>query len=210
MKSLVIIGSGPFLASAAALARSQRRSFSVVEVHTIDGFIFPLEKVLTSFSPCDAQIFVALDARAVNSARSILIDQVAQADYSFTSLIAPDSYIAESARIGTNVYIGSGCHILEETRIDDGCWLASGVLLDRGAQIGCHATLGVGTIIGEAAEVGRNSSLSAGSYVIAGGKVGEYCEWLIGGKLPATLPDRSFFDNVMPQGARIYRASRLG
>jgi UDP-3-O-[3-hydroxymyristoyl] glucosamine N-acyltransferase len=208
LKALLIVGSGEFLASACSLALRQQSPFQAVEVHTTDGFTFSTDAFLADFTPADVQVFIAIDARAVNTARARLIDTLAETGYAFTNLIAPDSYVSESARIGGNVYIGPGCHLLDNTYIGDGSWLDAAVLVDRGAAVERCSTLGVGVTIGEASTIGQNSTLSAGSHVTPKAKVGQYCEWLLGGKLPYELPDRSFFDASMPQGARIIKGKR--
>lgn len=208
LKKLLIIGAGTSFTEACSLATRGQFHFQHAEVSAADGFTFDVSQVLASFSPEDVNVFVALDARAINSARATLIGTLLNAGYTLANLIAPESHVADSVRLGTNIYVGAGCHLLEHVSVGDGAWLESAVLVDHRAAIDSYATLGIGVIVGEAGKVGRNSTLSAGSQVRSGGVVGEYCEWLLGGKVPAALPDRSFFDDTLPEGARIISTKR--
>ncbi len=52
-------------------------------------------------------------------------------------------------------------------------------------------------------EIGQGSTLGAGSVALADTRVGRHCEWLLPGRLPRELPNYSFYDELMPDGARI-------
>ncbi|WP_449434291.1 acetyltransferase [Pseudomonas putida] len=208
MKALVIVGSGYFLGRACALANQRGLPFHVAEASTRDGFKFDWHQALAAYSSNDVHVFVALDSRAVNSARALLIKELSDAGYRFANLVAPDSYLATTVCLGTNIYVGTGCQLLEGVKVGDGSWLDAGVIVDSDVNIGSCVTLGIGVILEQGAQVGRHSTLSARSHVVAGGKVGEQSEWLLGERLPKILPDRSFHDFTMPEGARILRGGQ--
>lgn len=208
MKALLIVGTGPCLASACALAARLDRTYRSVELVSLDGFSFDWRSALEGISPSDVELFVALDGRAVNSARALLLDALCGAGFAFARLIAPDAYVAESVSLGDNVYIGSGCRLLESVEVARGAWLDAGLLVESEACIGAFATLGVGVVVQQSARIGQRSTLSSGSCVPAAGTVGEQSEWLLGGRVPAVLVDRSFHDDMLPEGATIFRWKR--
>lgn len=77
------------------------------------------------------------------------------------------------------------------------------MILERDVQVSAGVTLKAGVVLAQGVQVGRGTTLSSGTQALAGTVVGRQCEWLLGGRLPARLPDRSFFDALMPEGARV-------
>ena len=121
------------------------------------------------------------------------------------SLVAPGVTLDPAAEIAGNVYIGPGSNVGPQCSLGTGCWLGRAVMLERGVSLGTCVTLGSAVVLGEQVSVGAGATLGTGSLALAGSAVGKRCEWLLGATLPSQLADYSFYDPVLPEGARIYR-----
>ncbi|MFK3791273.1 acetyltransferase [Pseudomonas piscis] len=170
-----------------------------------DRYNFQLDDFIGQYPAEDFEVFVALDERAVNYSRHKLIAQVRLAGYRLFNLVSPQAIIDDSAVLQGSVYIGAGCNLAAGSVLGLGCWLDRQVILDCSVKLGACVTLLAGVTLGRGAEVGKGTTLGVGSLALAGTKIGRHCEWLLGGKLPEVLPDKSFYDALMPDGARILK-----
>ncbi|MFJ3116818.1 acetyltransferase [Pseudomonas protegens] len=170
-----------------------------------DRYNFQLDEFIDRYPAQDFEVFVALDERAVNYSRYKLIAQVRLAGYRLFNLVSPRSIVEESAVLQGNAYVGAGCNLASGAVVGLGSWLDRQVTLDCSVQLGACVTLQAGVTLGRGVEIGRGTTLSAGSFALAGTKVGRHCEWLLGGKLPEVLADKSFYDALMPDGARVLK-----
>ncbi|MEN1395583.1 acetyltransferase, partial [Pseudomonas aeruginosa] len=82
-------------------------------------------------------------------------------------------------------------------------WLELQVLVEEDCRVGTCSTLLAGVQLGRRVEIGQGSTLGAGSVALADTRVGRHCEWLLPGRIPRELPNYSFYDELMPDGARI-------
>ena len=205
MSQVVIVGAGTALDDAWEVACECFNEPVKLPVLSPDDFNFDLAPLLSAYPPTQTRVFVAMDARAVNYVRHRLIAQVQLAGYELVSLVSPDATLDAGAKIARNVYIGPGSSVGPQCSLGPGSWLARRVVLDRGVSLGACVTLASAVVLGVQVRVGTGSTLSAGSVALAGCDVGKRCEWLLGATLPGRLPDYSFYDALMPEGARIYR-----
>ncbi|AOY65592.1 acetyltransferase [Xanthomonas euvesicatoria pv. euvesicatoria] len=203
MTSLILLGQDDALTQAVRAANACGLVHTVIELKSADRHNFELDDIFARFPTADSEVFVALDARAVNYARHKLVAQLRLAGYRLANLISPTAIVDDDVRLAGNVYIGPGCNVAPGTRIGVGCWLDRQVVIESDVRLGACTTLHAGVSIGRAVDIGQGSTLGSGSIAGAGTKIGRHCEWLLPGVLPITLPDRSFYDALMPQGARI-------
>ncbi|MCD5996851.1 acetyltransferase [Pseudomonas sp. CDFA 602] len=205
MTKHLLIGDGHALTQARYTASEMGLSFSEISLTSVDHYNYDLTPILQHYSATDTRIFVALDERAVNFARHKLIADIRLAGYPLINLISPTAAVEDNVRLLGNVYIGSRCSIAGDSSIGVGCWLDRQVTLEHGVRLGACVTLRAGVIVERSVEIGRGSTLSSGSQAAEGAQIGRHCEWLLGGKIPSRLPDYSFFDDLMPEGARIFK-----
>lgn len=203
MKSCVLIGQGDALEQAHQTAKESGRKCIKLELPSADRHTFDLTTLFTVYAADDVDVFVALDERTINYARHKLIAEVRLAGYCLINILSPRAIIDEGVRLMGNVYIGSGCNVAAGGTIGLGSWLARQVIVEQGVRLGARVTLQAGVQLGRGVEIGRGSTLGSGSIACVGTKVGRHCEWLLPGMLPQELPDRSFYDRLMPDGARI-------
>lgn len=206
MKQLVIVGDGAALDAACQLATQQGLNSVRLELPSADRYNFQLTPLVEQYACTDADVFVALDGRGVNYSRHKLIAQVRLAGYRTVNLISNQAIVDDGVRLMSNVYIGPGCNLAGGVEVGLGCWLDRQVTLDQSVTLGACVTLLPGVVLGRAVTIGKGSTLSSGTVAIEGTQVGHHCEWLLGGRLPAELPDQSFYDALMPEGARILNA----
>lgn len=203
MKVSVILGSGEALDQACATAVKAGLAFKRLDVSSVDRFNFDLTPLFKNYIPADTAVFVALDARAVNLARHKLIAEVRLKGYALLNIVASDAALDEEVRLMGNVYVGAGSFVAGPGVLGAGCWLGKRVLVEAGCRIGACASLGTGVVLNGGTEIGTGTSLGAGSFTVENARIGRYCEWLLSGLVPERLPDRSFYDALMPDGARI-------
>lgn len=203
MNRRVIAGSGWALEQACATAAEAGLEHCRLELASADGYNFDIQELLDNYPREHTAVFVALDQRAINTSRQQLVIQVRMAGYSTFNLISPTALVDGPSVPASNVHIGPGCNVASGVRIGLGGWLDRQVTLDRDVTLGACVSLMAGVVLGHGVQVGRNTTLSSGTHALSATVVGRQCEWLLGGRLPAELPDRSFFDQLMPDGARI-------
>lgn len=202
MKVRVLIGEGEALEQAHKTATGNGLDYIKLKLPSPDRYNFNLDLLFAHYPAADTEVFVALDERAVNYARHKLIADVRLAGYRLGNIVSSKAIIDDDVRLLGNVYIGPGCN-LASSSIGLGCWLTRQVTIEQKVQLGTCVTLQAGVQLGENVQIGTGSTLGMGSIALANTKVGRHCEWLLSGTLPNTLPNRSFYDALIPAGAHI-------
>lgn len=203
MKSLVLVGEGRTLEQAYGVACESGLNCVKFELPSVDRHNFDLTELFRTYSAADTEVFVALDERAVNYARHKLIADVRLAGYRLMNIVSSKAIVEDGVRLMGNVYIGPGCNLATGSIIGLGAWLVQQVIIEQGVRLGACVTLHAGVQLGRDVTVGQGSTLGSGSVAYVGTTVGRHCEWLLPGLLPENLADRSFYDRLMPNGARI-------
>ncbi|MCS3810972.1 acetyltransferase [Xanthomonas sp. 4461] len=203
MTRQIVAGSGWALDTAFDLAGQLGLAPMRLPLTSTDGHNFDISSLRAEHPSEATEVFVALDERAINYARQSLIAAVRLAGYRTFNLVSPNAVVEPSVRLMGNVLIGPGCSIASGCNLGMGSWLDRQVVLDRDVKLGSCVSLRAGVLLAEHVQIGTGSTLSAGSIACAHTQVGKHCEWLLGGQLPAVLADRSFFDALLVDGARI-------
>lgn len=205
MTNYVVLGEGSALECACGVADDLGMACVRVELPSADRYNFQLDDFFATYASDDTLVFVALDERAVNYSRHKLIARVRMAGYRLFNLISPKAIVDEGVVLMGNVYVGAGCNLAGQSVVGLGCWLDRQVTIDQSVRLGSCVTLQCGVTLGRDVVVGKGTTLSTGSFALKGTKIGHHCEWLLGGQLPEIIPDQSFFDRLMPDGARILK-----
>ncbi|GGC14562.1 hypothetical protein GCM10007205_24270 [Oxalicibacterium flavum] len=203
MKRPLIVGQGLVFERAMLTAKDAGMDFLHVELVTSDGFNFDLDEIFQNYPCTDFDVFVALDERAVNQTRHKLIADVRLAGYALLNIVSPYAIVASDIKLLGNVHVGAGCNLGLGCRLGTGTWLDPQVLISANTKVGSCATLQAGAQLGVGVEIGRGTTLGPASIIPNHARIGRHCEWLLPGTLPAALPDYSFHDSLMPEGARI-------
>lgn len=203
MKAFVLVGAGEALEQACLTARECGLDFTRLELPSVDRYNFDLSVFFEKYSPAETEVFVALDARAINYSRHKLIADIRLAGCRLLNIVSPKAIVDEGVRLLGGVYIGPGCNVAAGSNIGLGCWLERQVVIESGVRLGACVTLRAGVQLGRNVGIGKGSTLGSGSIALENTKVGRHCEWLLPGSMPSMLPDCSFYDQLMPAGARI-------
>lgn len=209
MTKHVVVGEGWAFEQACGLAREVMSSSAFLPFTSLDGYNFDIAALLQEYSPTETEVFVALDERAVNYSRQKLIAEVRLVGYRTFNLISPRANVDGSSRLMGNIYIGDSSTVAAGCVIGMGSWLDRRVTLDSEVKLGSCVTLRAAVTLSRQVEVGSGSTLGVGTLADERTLVGKHCEWLLGGRLPATLADRSFYDSLMPEGARVLAMGRV-
>lgn len=205
MKTLVLIGQGHALEQAQRTAQACGLAHVGIALESPDRYNFDLNALQASYPPVATDVFVAMDERAVNQSRHKLLADVRLAGYGSVDLVWPQAHIDEGVRLLGNVHVGPGCNLAAGSSIGPGAWLERQVIVEQDVRVGACVTLHAGVHLGRDTQIGQGSTLGGGSMTRSGARIGRHCEWLLPGTVPDVLPDRCFYDALMPDGARILR-----
>ncbi|MCZ6902957.1 MAG: acetyltransferase [Rickettsia endosymbiont of Ixodes persulcatus] len=203
MKRLIIVGKGRMLEQACETARDNGLNCLQLELNSSDQYNFDTDPLFENYTVVENEVFVALDERAINYARHKLIAKIRLAGYRLFNIVSSRAIVNVNIQLLGNVYIGPGCNIAQHCIIGMGSWLDRQVIVEDGSRLGVCTTLMSGVQLGWDVEIGQGSTLGSGCIASAKTKVGRHCEWLLPGMLPKKIPDHSFYDQLMPQGACI-------
>jgi sugar O-acyltransferase (sialic acid O-acetyltransferase NeuD family) len=104
------------------------------------------------------------------------------------SVIDPTSIVANSAAIGTGVYVNAGCVVA------GACHLGNRVIVNRSASIGHHArigeyaSVGPGAVLAGNVTVGRGAMIGAGTVVLPEVEIGDNAVIAAGSVVRRSVP----------------------
>lgn len=204
MSLKIILGVERALEDAAAISRELSLECIEMTLDTADRYNFDISKLKNKYPASEYEVFVALDERAVNYARLKLIADIRLAGYRSFNLVSPRAIVEAEVRLTGNIYVGPGCNVGPGCVLGMGSWLERQVTLERNVKLGSCVTLRSAVVLGEGVSIGSGTTLGMQTYAAAGSAIGKHCEWLLGGQVPTSLADGTFFDAIMPAGARVF------
>lgn len=83
--------------------------------------------------------------------------------------VAPQSYIAPSAKLGNNCYVGPFAYIGEGAEIGDGCQIYPHAVIGDNVKVGTNCIFYPNTTIYQGCKIGNNVTIHAGSVIGADG-----------------------------------------
>ena len=200
---LAIIGEARAVAAASGIARAGGIDCESLALESRDAYRFALGPARDRFPPAAWRVFVALDERAVNQARLELVAQAAAAGWTLATIVSPLAFVDPSAVLGANVLVAPGVQVGPGACIDEGSILRANSVVAAGARIGAGCTLGEAAQLRAGARLGRGCTLGPGCTVMDNVTVGDHSELLLAARFADAVPARSFFDPLLPRGARI-------
>ena len=132
------------------------------------------ELVLDQWSPQTHELFIAVDANALNHARLEMYGRARLRGFRMRTLTHCSAVLGSGVKLADNVWVGPGallgplCHIASNTLISAGvrldadvrvathCWLGPGARVGRHARLGTHVVLGADVVLQEYTEIGRH------------------------------------------------------
>jgi sugar O-acyltransferase (sialic acid O-acetyltransferase NeuD family) len=146
--------------------------------------VVPFDEAATRYPPGEYEMVVAVGYVRVNRLRAERVEQAQALGYSLISYIDPTARLWDGlahgthckigaqtlvqpfARIGHNVFIGSGCIIGHHAVIRDHCFIASGVVLGGSVEVEPYAFIGTGATVRNQLRVARDSVIGAGAVIL--------------------------------------------
>ena len=83
--------------------------------------------------------------------------------------VAPQAYIAPSAKLGNNCYVGPFAYVGEGAEIGDGCQIYPHAVIGDNVKVGTNCKLYPNTTIYQGCKIGNNVTIHAGSVIGADG-----------------------------------------
>lgn len=83
--------------------------------------------------------------------------------------VAPQAYIAPSAKLGNNCYVGPFAYVGEGAEIDDGCQIYPHAVIGDNVKVGTNCIFYPNTTIYQGCKIGNNVTIHAGSVIGADG-----------------------------------------
>ncbi len=200
---LAIVGEARAVTTAAGIARAGGIACETLVLESRDAFRFALGPAQILHPSGAWRLFVALDERAVNQARIELVAQAAAAGWTLATIVSPLAFVDPSTRLGANVLIAPGVQVGAGACIGEASILRANAVVAAGAHIGTGCTLGEAAQLRAGARLGRGCTLGPGCTVAETITIGEHSELLLPVSFAEAVPARSFFDPLLPHGARI-------
>jgi serine acetyltransferase len=119
------------------------------------------ELLLAQWSPQRHELFVAVDANALNHARLELYGRARLLGFRMQTLVHSSSIVGPRGKLADNVWIGPGAVIGPSCQIASNTLIGAGVRLDADVRIAAHGWIGPGTRIGRHARLGSHAVLGA-------------------------------------------------
>lgn len=83
--------------------------------------------------------------------------------------VAPQAYIAPSAKLGNNCYVGPFAYVGEGAEIGDGCQIYPHAVIGDNVKVGTNCIFYPNTTIYQGCKIGNNATIHAGSVIGADG-----------------------------------------
>lgn len=208
-RALAIVGAGPALAMARAIAAATRPDTAWFVVELPPDRIPEVDlRALIGRGPAGVDAFAAIGLHALNHARSDLAARLDDAGYAGASLVHPGAVVDPGAILAAGTLVGPQASVGPDAVIDEGGFVLDGARIEAGARVGAYAWIGANAAVGFGATIGAHTILRPGVAIDAGVPVGEHCELAHAGLRQAAVPDRSLESAAFPAAVRVYRGRR--
>lgn len=200
---LLIAGHGDMLTAACAIAETVGE-FAHIELPTNDRFTFDLSP-LDAFSTADYCCVVALDGHAINLARLGVVAAIRLRGFQLGNLISPSASVARSVRMAGSAIVAPGAMVAEHVELGYGVTIGAGTLVCAGTKLERGVTIMEAARIGRDCRVEQGSTIGRGVVLSDATQVGRHCELLRAETHGEVIPERTYRDDLFPQGMRIFR-----
>lgn len=117
--------------------------------------------------------FVSVGSIGDTLTRVRLMRNLEKLGFEIPSIIAPDSHISDSCKIGKGVYIGKSANINYGCYIGDGSIINTAATIEHECKIGEFVHIAPGALVCGGAIIGNNSHIGAHSTILQGIKIEE-------------------------------------
>ena len=203
---LVIIGDGPLLDMAVAIAERTRTSGYVVERLAPQDIASSALSCLDNKEHSTTEVFAAIGLHALNYARFDLWAKLRLRGFRAATLVDPSACVASSSRLAENCLVGPCVSVGSNATLGAGTVIEAGAQIAAGTNVGKFVWIGANATLGASASVGQHCVLAAAVNIGSGVHVGAHCELAQAGSYLHAVTDGTFVSPSFSQAVRLYRA----
>jgi len=183
METILLVGAGGH-AKACIDVIEQQKMFEVIGLvgdenetgGTILGYpIIGTDAELPKLFKQSANALVTTGQIKTPETRIRLFDLLTQAGFNLPSVISPQAYVSNHAKIGSGSIVLHGAIVNAGAVIGDNCIINSRSLVEHDAMVGHHCHISTGAIINGDVSIGSGTFVGSGSVVRESIVIGERC-----------------------------------
>ena len=204
---LIIIGDGPLLDMAVAIAERTRPSGQVkVERLAPHDIASSALAFIDSENPAAIEVFAAIGFHALNYARFDLWAKLRLRGFRAATLIDPTACVIASARLAENCFIGPCASVGSDAHLGVGTVVEAGAQIASGANVGKFVWIGANVTLGAGASVGQHTVIAPSVNIAPGVTIGAHCDIAQSGSYFNAVMDGTFISEKFSHPVRTYRA----
>ena len=124
-----------------------------------------------------------------NSVRTRLGQKLKSLDVKLPNIVGPNSFVDESASLGTGIFIGANSSVLPNSKIGDYVIINTQASVDHDCVVEEGAQLAAGVNLGGGTRVGKNCLLGMGAVTLPGVSIGDGSQVMAGSVVSKDVPE---------------------
>lgn len=204
---LVIIGDGPLLDMAAAIAERTRLAGQVaIERLAPQDIASSALSCLDNMESTTTEVFAAIGQHALNYARFDLWAKLRMRGFRAATLIDPTACVLGSARLAENCLIGPCASVGSSATLGVGTVIEAGAQVGGGSSVGKFVWIGANATLGADASVGHHTVIASCVSIASGVKVGGHCDLRALTSHTLDVTSGTFVADMFSEPVRLYRS----
>jgi len=204
---LVIIGDGPLLDMAVAIAERTRPSGYVVERLAPQDIASRTLSCLDNMESATTEVFAAIGLHALNYARFDLWAKLRLRGFRAATLIDPTACVISSSRLAENCLVGPCASVGSNATLGVGTVIEAGAQIGGGSSVGKFVWIGANATLGADASVGHHTVIASCVSIAPGVRIGAHCDIANSGSHFNAITDGTFISPNFSHPARVFRAA---
>lgn len=204
---LVIIGDGPTLDMAVAIAERMRPAGQVVIER-----LAPQDIAASALACLDdrestaTEVFAAIGLHALNYARFDLWAKLRLRGFRAATLVDPSACVLSSARLAENCLIGPCASVGPNATLGVGTVVEAGAQIASGTNVGKFVWVGANATLGAGASVGPHTVIAPCVNIAPGVKIGGHCDLRALTSHTCDVASGTFVSDLFSEPVRLYRS----
>lgn len=121
--------------------------------------IISYQQLATNLDPRRVEVFVAIGATKMNSAREAVFERIKSHGFKLATYVSSRAFVWHNVNIGQNVFVFENNTLQPFTKVEDNCILWSGNHIGHRTIIRAHSFISSHCVISGYCEIGNNSYL---------------------------------------------------
>ena len=121
--------------------------------------IISYPELTTNFDPENIDVYIAIGATKMNSAREAVFERIKSQGFKLASYVSSKAFVWHNVDIGQNVFIFENNTLQPFTKVEDNCILWSGNHIGHRTIIRAHSFISSHCVVSGYCEIGNNSYL---------------------------------------------------